>query len=268
MKLAGSLKEEENRRHKTNNKEAKHMRAVGSALIFIFIFFFCYSISYAYAPFGRALCKAPGFACVKVPKRNTWETLFPDANQRMLVMTLNRMNTPVYSGMLIAVPTNLTSSASLMDFSPFPGQISPLTKKTVFVDPAVLAWGAYDTNGRLVRWGPASLGSDWCHDLGHRCHSPVGSFAVYQKGSYSCRSTKFPLPHGGAPMPYCMYFHGGFALHGEPGGLPGDNVSHGCVRLLVGDAEWLSKQFVDVGTAVIVGPYGKFTNPQTSHFVK
>jgi hypothetical protein len=246
------------------------MKRLGVAILGS-IFLFSSSLTYAYAPFGRLLCKTPAYNCVKVPKRKTWETLFPDAKQRALVMALNRMNTPLYSGMLIAVPKNL-GTANLMEFSPFPSQIKAPGQKIIYVDPAVLAWGAYDSEGKLVRWGPASLGSDWCHDLGHRCHSPVGNFHVYQKGTAGCRSTKFPLPHGGAPMPYCMFFHRGFALHGEPGGLPGDNVSHGCVRLLVSDAEWLSKEFVEppdssinsLGTQVVVEPYGSFSSPHTS----
>lgn len=241
-------------------------------LLFSFLFLLLTSpLASAYAPFGRLLCKTSSYSCLRVPKHQTWDSLFPNTQQRMLVMEINRMNTPLYPGMLIAVPKN-QPFATLMAYSPFPTQIKAPGQKIIYVDPAVLAWGAYDANGNLVRWGPASLGSDWCHDLGHRCHSPVGIFHVYQKGTVECKSTKFPLPRGGAPMPYCMFFHGGFALHGEPGGLPGDNVSHGCVRLFVSDAEWLSEQFVDpptpqdhyLGTEVVVEPYGSFSHPQSS----
>lgn len=238
--------------------------------ISIFFLSFSCSPSYAYAPYGRILCKNPGYTCVKVKNRQTWEKLFTDANQRMLVMQINRMNTPLYPGTIIAVPENLPS-VMLKELSPFPAQIKSPGEKIIYVNPTMLAWAAYDPTGELVRWGPASLGSDWCRDLGHRCHSPVGDFHVYQKGSEGCRSTKFPLPRGGAPMPYCMFFKGGFALHGEPDGLPGDNVSHGCVRLFVHDAEWLSEDFVDppnskqktLGTRVIVEPYGSFLKPKT-----
>lgn len=214
--------------------------------------------AFAYAPFGRILCKTPGFICQKVLKHQSWETLFPDKDIRMLVMELNRMNTPIYGGVTIAIPAQL-AGAKMEDFAPFPAQIKAPGEKLILVDPTVLAWGAYDPSGNLIRWGGASLGSDYCSDLGHRCHSPVGTFRVYQKGTSGCRSSKFPMPHGGAPMPYCMFFHRGFAMHGEPGGLPGDNVSHGCVRMFVADAEWLSKNFVDTSTTVVVGPYGKFS---------
>ena len=64
-------------------------------------------------------------------------------------------------------------------------------------------------------------------------------------------------------MPYCMFFHHGQALHGEPQGLPGYNASHGCVRLYVNDVAWLRFDFVDPpmaennfrGTKVVVMPY-------------
>ncbi|HVY54061.1 MAG TPA: L,D-transpeptidase, partial [Gammaproteobacteria bacterium] len=205
----------------------------------------------------RILCKSDGYTCVKIKKHQSWENLFKDAEQRFLVMRLNRMNTPVYAGMTIAVPEDL-EHVELMDLAPFPAEIKAPGKKVVIVNPRILAWGAYDADGDLIKWGPASLGSNWCPDLGHRCHSPVGTFKVYLKGAGSCKSTKFPLPKGGAPMPFCMFFKGGFALHGEPDGLPGDNVSHGCVRLFDSDAEWLNKNFVDIGTEVIIEPYGKF----------
>ena len=59
-------------------------------------------------------------------------------------------------------------------------------------------------------------------------------------------------------MPYCMFFHTGFALHGSYE-VPGYNASHGCVRLYKEDAKWLNEEFVelpafenDKGTTVIV----------------
>jgi hypothetical protein len=179
-------------------------------------------------------------------------------------MRVNRMNTQLYGGLRIAVPDNL-AEADVMDFAPFPTQTDTKGEKLIIVDPIVRAWGAYSETGSLVRWGPASAGSDWCRDLDEPCHTRPGSYRIFTLGSSSCYSTKFPLPDGGAPMPYCMYFNNGQALHGEPNGLPGFNASHGCVRLYVNDAEWLRYDFVDGptsdnnyrGTRVIVKPYDK-----------
>jgi hypothetical protein len=129
-------------------------------------------------------------------------------------------------------------------------------ERTVVVDPRVHVWGAYNSNGDLEKAGIASAGSDWCPDLGRRCHTKVGSFRVFSLGSESCKSHIFPLPRGGAPMPYCMFFNTGQALHGvSPNEVGEGNFSHGCVRLEVQDAEWLRYNFVNIGTRVIVKPY-------------
>ncbi len=129
-------------------------------------------------------------------------------------------------------------------------------EKVIVVDPHVHVWGAYGSDGNLIRSGLASAGSDYCADLGRRCHTSSGSFRINSLGSPNCKSSLFPLPHGGAPMPYCMFFHGSQALHGSPASHVVDgNVSHGCVRLHIPDAEWIRYNFATVGTKVIVRPY-------------
>ncbi len=129
-------------------------------------------------------------------------------------------------------------------------------EKTVYIDPNVHAWGAYGSDGTLVKAGIVTAGSDYCPDLGRKCHTATGSFRVYSLGSPNCKSTIYPKPKGGAPMPYCMFFHGNLAMHGTYGnGVAEANLSHGCVRLRVSDAEWLRYNFVNVGTKVVVKPY-------------
>ncbi len=129
-------------------------------------------------------------------------------------------------------------------------------EKVVVVDPHVHAWGAYDSDGNLVKAGLATAGSDWCPDLGRPCHTRVGSFRVQTLGEADCKSHIFPIPKGGAPMPYCMFFNNGQALHGVPDGeVVEGNISHGCVRMHVADAEWLRYNFVNYGTRVVVKPY-------------
>lgn len=127
--------------------------------------------------------------------------------------------------------------------------------KMVLVDPRVHAWGAYQ-NGELVRSGLATAGSSWCPDIGRPCRTKVGHFRVQTLGAADCKSKIFPVPRGGAPMPYCMFFNGGQALHGVPSGeVVEGNISHGCVRMTVSDAEWLRFNFVNIGTKVQVNPY-------------
>lgn len=212
--------------------------------------------------YGSFLCRQPGYQCYRVRGNQSWQSMFPDDHDRSIAMRVNRMNTQVWAGMVIAVPVNI-ARADIMDFSPFPLHVNPQKEKLVVVDPRVQAWGAYAADGSLVRWGPASAGSDYCRDIDDQCHTNPGSFRVFSLGSSDCYSTQFPLPNGGAPMPYCMYFSEGQALHGEPNGLPGHNDSHGCVRMYVNDAEWLRYSFIEGpdannafrGTKVIVMDY-------------
>lgn len=211
-----------------------------------------------------SLCKMTGFYCQKVKRGQSWQSLWPNERERGVVMRINRMNTQLYPGLRLVVPENIEST-NLLDFAPFPRQIDPPGEKLVVFNPRVYAWGAYDPDGMLIRWGPASGGSHWCDDVGDACHTVSGKFRFYSLGGSNCVSTKFPLPDGGAPMPYCMYFYEGFALHGSPNGLPGfTHASHGCVRLFVPDAEWLRYDFIEPavpsnhyrGTKIVVGPYG------------
>jgi len=155
------------------------------------------------------------------------------------------------------LPSGSSSSATTSpDYSARLSSHITTREKVVLVDPHVHAWGAYDNEGNLVRSGLATAGSDWCPDLGRPCHTAVGSFRVNSLGSEDCKSKIFPMPRGGAPMPYCMFFNRGQALHGvDDGEVVEGNISHGCVRLHVADAEWLRFNFVNVGTRVVVKSY-------------
>ncbi len=135
----------------------------------------------------------------------------------------------------------------------FPKQRQATGNRVFIFDPRRLQWAAYDPAGRLVKTGRASGGKHYCPDVRRACRTPRGQFAVYSKGSPGCRSSKYPLGRGGAPMPYCMFFHGGYAIHG--GHVPGYNASHGCIRVQRGAARWLSKSFIRHGTTVIVRNY-------------
>ncbi len=121
-------------------------------------------------------------------------------------------------------------------------------------DPRNKRWGAYDKDGYLVANGIANGGADHCADLGRSCHTPRGVFRVGRKGTSACVSNKFPKGIGGAPMPYCMFFRGGYAIHGSPY-ISNRNGSHGCVRVHTAAAAWLHKHFMRSGTKVIVLPY-------------
>jgi lipoprotein-anchoring transpeptidase ErfK/SrfK len=120
--------------------------------------------------------------------------------------------------------------------------------------PRTKQWAAYDNDGYKVASGIANGGSDMCADLGHPCHTPSGTFHVQRKGSADCVSKQFPIGVGGAQMPYCMFFTGGYAIHGSPY-ISNRNGSHGCIRIHTHAAKWLSRYFVNHGTKVVVLPY-------------
>lgn len=207
----------------------------------------------AYAGYGQKLCKSnDNYTCHKVQKGETWASLFPDAEEEDTARRINRMNIELSRGMIIAIPKD--GSMSVMEASPFPRQIEPSPTSRIIFDKSDLAWGAYDPNGNLVKWGPAAGGKDYCPDVGRSCKTVTGTFTVYSKRGAGCSSSKYPIGKGGAPMPYCMFFHGGYALHGSPT-VPGYHASHGCVRLFNEDAEWLNQEFVDIGSTKVTVRY-------------
>ncbi|MBA2655687.1 MAG: L,D-transpeptidase [Tatlockia sp.] len=210
--------------------------------------------------FGTALCAYPNYQCIKVGSGQSWESLYPNEQQRDVVQRLNRSYNNLWAGKVIAVPKDLNNK-TLLDFSPFPLTVEPDGEKQVIVDQDKLAWGAYDRDGKLVKWGPVSSGRNRCPDAARSCLTMTGIFHFFSKENERCRSNVYPLGKGGAKMPFCMYFHKGFALHGSPD-IPGFRASHGCVRMFTRDAEWLNHNFVELsneannylGTKVVVRP--------------
>lgn len=211
--------------------------------------------------YSDTLCQQAHYHCVKVSPQDSWESLFMDEKQRDLVQRINRMNIALRPGMTIAIPDHL-ENLSIYDISPFPKYIPETGEKSIYVDQSKLAWAAYNEQGELIWWGPASGGSGVCPPGQGDCLTPVGSFRVIRKNDENCVSTVFPIREngesGGAIMPYCMHFWRGIALHGSED-VPGYQASHGCVRLFIQDAQWLNEDFIDlpgaggkIGTRVII----------------
>lgn len=121
-------------------------------------------------------------------------------------------------------------------------------------------WGAYDAEGNLVNSGHVSGGKSFCPDINKKCKTVTGTYTIYTKKGSECKSKIFPVGKGGAPMPYCMFFHEGFALHGA-NAVPNYNASHGCVRMSPADAKWLNQNFVSVGTTRVNVTYDKIEAP-------
>ncbi len=139
-----------------------------------------------------------------------------------------------------------------------PQQMDTGNRKVVLIDPNVHAWGAYDVDGRLIRAGIATSGGAVCPPDANEsnCRTGSGTFHITSIGGGDCYSKKYPRPNGGGLMPYCMFFNGGQALHGSPDDIVvEDNISHGCVRIQIPEAEWMVNNFAHIGTKIIVVPY-------------
>lgn len=219
--------------------------------LWFFILALMIDFSSAYGFYGKEFCNYPEFSCLKVQKYQTWESLWPDVHDRNLMMRFNRTNLPLSSRHWIVVPHNL-HKLTLMDLSPFPVKIIPIGNRFLLIDLTKLAFGAYDNTGQLIYWGPISGGKDFCKDIQQPCNTPLGSFRIQRIQGADCISSEFPVAtRGGAPMPYCMHFYRGVAIHGSAE-LPGKNASHGCIRLYTEDAAWLNQKFVKIGTQIKV----------------
>jgi len=179
-----------------------------------------------------------------------------------------------FAGILIGLCLFLTSCATTQyPSSPEPQQYSFATdyaqrlpqhintahKKMILIDPNVHAWGAYAANGDLIRAGIATAGGAVCPPDAEGesdCRTGFGTYHITSIGGAECASKKYPRPTGGGLMPYCMYFNKGQALHGSPDHIVvEDNISHGCVRMRIPDAEWMTQSFAQVGTKVKIVPY-------------
>jgi len=132
-------------------------------------------------------------------------------------------------------------------------QLAAYTNAFVF-NPRKKRWYAYGRNGRIIKSGRASGGASYCRDVRRACRTPRGHFRIISKRGPGCRSSRYPLGRGGAPMPYCMFFSKYYAIHGSYD-VPNRNASHGCIRVKPAAARWLSKNFIRIGTRVVVLPY-------------
>lgn len=117
------------------------MRAPRTIIVLTFVILApALSEAKGYSRWAHRLCDEPGFHCVTIDKyitveeqkevggeltaveknvRPTWDNMWPDPRERLIVRKLNRMNIRLRKGMKIAVPDDMDGK-TFMDFSPFP----------------------------------------------------------------------------------------------------------------------------------------------------
>lgn len=162
-----------------------------------------------------------------------------------------------YIGLVFATPRQTWPTVNIASNSLNLKHYSQYAYNNTFVfSPRSLTWKAYNSKGKVIKSGRASGGASYCRDIKRSCRTPVGHFRIRSKGAPNCKSSRYPLGKGGAKMPYCMFFTGHYAIHGSYS-LPKRNASHGCIRVSPTAARWLSKNFLKIGTKVVVLPYSK-----------
>lgn len=215
----------------------------------------CSVSSLAYAQTARTyaerLCQNSLFRCYHVRASDTWVKRWPDPKQRDVVMRLNRMNMPLRLLPFVIVPRDF-SKINYRALSPLPLSITPTGHKEILVDLDKFAFAAYDPKGDLVRWGPVTSGQAVCAGTKQSCATVTGEYHIYRIQDAACISRTFPRETGGgAPMPWCMHYYRGYAIHAST--LAGFvNKSQGCIRLFRSDAMWLNQTFAHRGTRVVV----------------
>jgi len=116
----------------------------------------------------------------------------------------------------------------MIDYSPLPQFISGIADhaKYIIVDLPGQVFGAYE-DGHLVRWGPVNTGKG-------DTPTPPGLYHLNWKSRLhtSTENSKWK-------MPYYFNFSNYMGLGMHEYNMPGKPASHGCVRMLGIDAEWL-----------------------------
>jgi hypothetical protein len=182
-------------------------------------------------------------------------------SQLAVLEKLNRADTAHLARLrAVVVPTSWTDDE--LAYSPLPLRypaVSDWSKFLVVHAPGQL-FGAYES-GTLVRWGPVSTG-------GRNSETAPGMFRLNWR---STGRTSTVDPDWFLPWYFNFASRDGLAFHAYA--LPGLPASHGCIRLLERDAQWLyawgepwvldaqRAQILAPGTPVLIAGRYDFQSP-------
>lgn len=171
---------------------------------------------------------------------------FGDAGMRQ-ILAINRLDTRhITIGDTLCVPDTLPDD--FLFFSPYPKELSILDSipKILIFSYPVQAFAAYE-NGRLVRWGPTSMGK-------RKTPTPGGLYFTNWKAkeTISTVNDEWILPWA-----FNIDNFNGISIHQFE--MPGYPASHSCARLLQTDAEWIyywADQWILTRDGVKIKAYG------------
>lgn len=174
---------------------------------------------------GQAQAEIPeGFVTQKLKKGESLARLCgEDSVCQTIFMKVNRVDKRHFPvGKTVLLPVDL---AKAVQYAPIPELLTDSRgEREIRVYLNSQYFGAYE-KGKLVFWGPVSTGRK-------TYATPPGRFFVNYKQRHK-RSIKYD----NASMPFSINFYGGYFMHQQS--LPDYPASHGCVRLLMTDAERL-----------------------------
>lgn len=161
-------------------------------------------------------------------------------------------------GDTLVVPTEL--ELDFRAYSPFPRYYPGARdlKKLFIMHKGVQAWAAYEY-GKLVRWGIINTGGD-------EHPTPSGRYSFNWKQEY--RVSTLSPPGEEWEMYWVFNFYNARGMHVHQYEMPtGGPASHGCVRLVDADAQWVYHWAEPwESSAGVIGPQsaqGKLTAPGT-----
>lgn len=172
-----------------------------------------------------------------------------DSAEQLTILKINRVDRHHAGRQPLMVPDSIEPE---LRYSPLPDRIEELAlvPRFILVSRRLQAFGAYE-RGTLVRWGPTSTG---------KAATPTQT-GLYFTNWKSRRTVSTDDPNWILEWYVNFISEKGVAFHQYE--LPGRPVSHGCVRLLAEDAEWLYRwsdawsldrrhRVVERGTPVLV----------------
>ncbi len=147
--------------------------------------------------------------------------------ERYTILAINRLDEDnAWRADTLMIPSKIEED--FLKYSPFPKHLDILKdiNKMVFFSYPIQAYAAYE-NGKLVKWGPTSMGKK-------AAQTKTGlMFSNWKK------TLAISTVNKSWKLPYNFNIHNTLGIGWHQFDLPGYPASHSCLRLLMDDAKWM-----------------------------